>query len=259
MFINTISNSKYNTFKQCKLKYKYKYINRLQEDEGGNTDPLHFGSYIHKILEEGVNATTFGELDLLAEEHLPNYKFGPQYNGKTEICIKNFLKFNASLKETVAAELPYEIEIKDNIKLNGIIDRVVKGEDGGYLVIDYKTSKREKTQVELYQDPQLQGYCFAVHELYKVPISNIVVAHYYPVTGNLVTCTYGATQINNYLRNIINEVWRIRKMKSSNFCASENEFCNWCSYKSLCPLFSDTMTLTQRIEERKTRKKFKKA
>ena len=61
--------------------------------------------------------------------------------------------------------------VKDDITLNGVIDRVIKGKDGGYLVIDYKTSKREKSKVELYQDSQLKGYVYAISKLYDVPIS----------------------------------------------------------------------------------------
>jgi len=250
MFINTISESKYSTFKQCKLKYRYKYIDYLKEDEGLTTDPLHFGSYIHKILEEGVEATTYQELEDLAKEFKPNYKFNNTYTPKIDLCLKNFLRFNASLEETVATELVYKIDVRDDISLNGIIDRVIKGSDDGYLIIDYKTSKREKTKVELYQDTQMKGYCYAIHKLYNVPIDKIVIAHYYPITDNLVTCRYSTVQIHNYIKTIVDEVWRIRKLKKTDFCASENKFCNWCSYKQLCPIFNDPHTVNSRLDER---------
>jgi len=251
MFINTISESKYRTFKQCRLKYRYKYIDRYAEDEGGFTDPLHFGSYIHKILEEGVKATTLGELEKIAKEVLPNYKFGKAYDGKTEICIKNFLKLNASLNETVGTELVYDLEVKDGIHINGVIDRVIKGMDGGYLVIDYKTSKREKSKIDLFQDTQMKGYCYAVHQLFNVPINEITVAHYYPLTDNLVAIKYTSTQIRAYLKTIVEEVWKIRKMKKVEFCAVKNEFCNWCSYQQICPEYNDSIIVEGRLKNRK--------
>jgi ATP-dependent exoDNAse (exonuclease V) beta subunit len=98
------------------------------------------------------------------------------------------LKFNAGLGDTVATELVFEVDVKDDITLNGVIDRVIKGTDGGYLVIDYKTSKREKNKTELYQDSQLKGYVYAISQLYKVPVQDIVAAHYYPLTNNFVLC-----------------------------------------------------------------------
>ena len=68
MYIKTISESKYQTFRQCQLKYRYRYVERLPEPEETNTEALHFGSYIHKVLEEGVNAQNEEELVRIAEE-----------------------------------------------------------------------------------------------------------------------------------------------------------------------------------------------
>ena len=170
MYIKTISESKFQTFKQCQLKYCYRYVDRLPEPEESNTDALHFGSYIHKILEDGVNAESQEELVRIAEEVKGTYKVSKKYEGKDLKCIDNFLEFNPKLEETLATELAFEVPVKDDITLNGIIDRVVKGKDGGYLIIDYKTSKREKSKVELYQDSQLKGYVYAISKLYETPV-----------------------------------------------------------------------------------------
>ena len=189
MYIQTISESKFQTFRQCQLKYRYRYVERLPEPEETNTEALHFGSYIHKILEEGVN------------------------------------------------------------------DRVIEGKDGGYLIIDYKTSKREKSKVELYQDSQLKGYVYAISKLYDTPISNVVAAHYYPLTNNFVFVQYSVPQINSHLRKVVDQIWTIRKKKKDELRATRNEFCNWCAYKTACPEFNDPMQCTKKIEELKAKKK----
>ena len=223
-------------------------------------DALRFGSYIHKILEDGVDATSMEQLKQIAEEEKDNYKFNKSYNPKVDVCLKNFLRLNASLYETVGTELTYEVDLDEekNIKQNGIIDRIVKGKDGGYLIIDYKTSKREKSKFDLYQDTQLKGYCYAIHKIYNVPISNIVVAHYYPITDNFVHVSYTQSQISSYVRTIVDEVWKIRKSKTVDLQPCRNEFCNWCAYKSLCPLFADSRDIEKKIqvikEERKKTK-----
>tara|TARA_R110002020_G_scaffold9704_8_gene38015 strand:+ start:531 stop:1208 length:678 start_codon:yes stop_codon:yes gene_type:complete len=223
-------------------------------------DALRFGSYIHKILEDGVKATTMDELNQIAEIEKPNYEFSKSYTPKIEKCLRNFLRFNASLNETVGTELTYEIDLDEekNIKQNGIIDRVVKGKDGGYLVIDYKTSKREKTKFDLYQDTQLKGYCYAIHKMYNVPIGNIVMAHYYPITDNFVHVSYTSSQIRAYTRTIIDEVWKIRKSKMVDLGPCRNEYCNWCAYKSLCPLFADSRDIDKKIQTIKEERKAKK-
>ena len=255
MYIKTISESKFQTYKQCQLKYRYRYVDRLPEPAESNTDALHFGSYIHKILEDGVNAKTQAEMLLIAEEVRGSYKVSKKYTGKDLKCIDNFLEFNPKLEETVATELVFEVPVKDDILLNGVIDRVIKGKDGGYLVIDYKTSKREKSKVELYQDTQLKGYVYAISKLYGIPFSQIVAAHYYPLTNNFVHVQYSSPQINAHLRKIVDEVWKIRKRKKAEMKPSRNEFCNWCAYKTACPEFCTMHDVSKTIEDLKAKKK----
>ena len=248
MYCTTISQSKANTFSECKLKYLYRYVKRIPED-GTNGDALHFGSYIHKILEEGVECTTLEQLQEYAKKHRDTYKFNKSYDPKIDICLRNFLKFNSKLSEAGVTEQVYEVTIKDDISVNGIIDRVIKGKDGGYLVIDYKTSKRQKTKFDLYNDEQLQGYCFAVHKMYNTPIENITVAHYYPLTDTVVSVKYSNAQIASYLRKKVDEVWKIRKSKTEDMCPMENQFCNWCGYKYVCPIFNPTDVVNKRLDE----------
>ena len=237
------------------MKYKYRYIDRIQETGDANTDALHFGSYIHKILEDGYQATTMSELNSWAEKHKENYKFSKSYNKKIEPCLKNFLRLNASLGETVAVEHGFNIDMGNDIEIIGYIDRIIKGKEGGFLVIDYKTGKREKSKTELYQDTQMKGYAFATHREFKVPFNKIVCAHYYPVTDTLVTIQYSESQVAAHMRNVVNDVWKIRKLKGGEFNPNQNEFCNWCGYKNVCSLFEDPQDIKARLDEAKPKYK----
>ena len=256
MFIKSISESKANTFNQCNLKYKFKYINRYEE-MSKNKDALDFGSYIHKIFELGYEKTSLEDLLTIAEECKKDYKITEEKDKQTETCLRNFLRFNASLTETVGTELVYEIkqDEKNDISLNGIIDRIVKSPEGEYLVIDYKTGKKELKRHELYQNHQMQGYAFGVSKVFKVPLEKITVAHYYPVTGTLVSVKYSWAQISSYLRNKVDTVWKIRKRKKNEFPASKNQFCWWCGYSKLCPEFSNPGQITEALKTVKTSKR----
>jgi CRISPR/Cas system-associated exonuclease Cas4 (RecB family) len=88
--------------------------------------------------------------------------------------------------------------------------------------------------------------------MFNVPIKNITVAHYYPLTDNLVNVSYTSNQINSYVKSIIDEVWRIRKAKKESLVATRNEFCNWCPYKSLCPEFNDPLVIEENLKKIKT-------
>jgi putative RecB family exonuclease len=253
MFIETLSESKSKTFNQCSLKYKYKYVDKIKEDES-DKDYLTFGSYIHKIFELGYKEKDERNLLVIAEEQKKNYKFDDKFDKGTEKCIKNFLRFNSSLGETLCTEFPYEIEEQNDIKLNGVIDRVVKGTAGGLLVIDYKTSRTEQTELELFKDHQLQGYVYACSKKFNVPYTSIVASHYYPLTNNFVKVRFTNQQIVKYRNDKIQEVWKIRKMKINECVAKENRFCNWCGYKSMCPLYVSQDVISQKLEEKKNQR-----
>mgnify|MGYP003118295170 CR=1 FL=1 len=249
MFINTISNSKRDTFKQCKLKYRYKYVDKLEEPDSLNTDALHFGSYIHKIFEDGVGSTSVDQLKSISEELRSNYKFSNKYNSKIEVCLKNFLRLNSSFAEEGVSEQHFNLEISEGITINGYIDRIIKGKNGGYLVLDYKTSKREKSKIELFQDSQMKGYVYAVHKLYHIPIEKITAGHYYPLSDNLVTVNYTAAQIRVHVKSVLDDVWKIRKAKKTDLKPMQNQFCNWCAYKSYCTEFNEGCVVQQRLSE----------
>jgi hypothetical protein len=102
------------------------------------------------------------------------------------------------------------------------------------------------------------GYAFAAHKLFSCKLEDIVCAHYYPITNNFVTIKYTGSQIAKYLENLINEVWIIRKLKKTEFCAEQNQFCNWCGYKPYCPLFEDGTIVERRVQEAKKKKKEKR-
>ena len=168
-------------------------------------------------------------------------------------CLENFMLWNQKLGETLSTEQTVTVPLDEekDIKFIGVIDRVIKGSDGGYLVIDYKTSKREKKKKTLMDDDQLKGYAWAIHNLYDVPYEKIYCAHYYPVTGNFVTVKFGKFQIDRWKKKQIEKVWRIRKKKKDEFWAQENVFCDWCEYHDACPRFHSENVVCERIDEQK--------
>lgn len=253
MFLNRISASKRDVIDLCLLKYRYKYIDKYPGFGAENQDSLSFGSFTHKVLELGYKLTRFDELLKLAHENRKQYDIPNEVEDKIKICLQNFLRWNSGLGETVSTEAPFEVFLdeKNDIKFNGVIDRIVKGSKGGYLVIDYKTSKREKTKSELLNDNQLLGYAFAVNELYKIPYNEIYCCHFYPVTGNFVVVKFSAFQVANWKKKMIDTVWRIRKktLTEENFPAQKNMFCNWCEMKPICIKFNTPEAVCKGLSE----------
>lgn len=267
MFIKRLSNSKSDTFKQCPYKGYLKYFLYIPEGVTPSERALKFGSYIHRILEEGYQENDLKNFLKLAKEFREEYKVKDSEHPKALKCINNFLRFNEKLlnkegSETVGVELDLTIEIEEGMEYNGIIDRVVKGSDGGWLIIDYKTGK-EKTKVQLFSDHQLQGYAYLIHKKYNIPIHKITCAHYYPVSGKFIDIRYSKAQIEKWRKAKVSQIWKIRKMKKDEFTCRENNFCNWCGFKeTLCPHFNDPsrtkLLLEEEIKKSKERKEAKK-
>jgi RecB family exonuclease len=257
MFINSISASRADIIDQCLWKYKLKYILRLPGFGNKNEDALNFGSFVHKVFELGYEQKDFKSLMRIAEGERSTYKVPFHENDRLKKCIENFLLWNQGLGETVSTEKMYELPLDadKDIRFIGIIDRVIKGRDGGYLVIDYKTSKREKKKKDLMDNSQLLGYAWAIHQTYGVPYSKIWCAHYYPVTGNFVPVRFSPFQVSNWVKRQIDKVWKIRKKKTDEFYAQENIFCNWCEYQKACPRFECDQIVSKRIDEQKELKK----
>ena len=258
MFINKVSPSKIKVYDECKLKYKFKYIDYLPE-KSMNTDALQFGSYIHKIFEDGFASTSTDELMDIAEVLRPNYKFDKEREAKIEKCVENFFRFNNSLSacEHIATEQFFAIELQQGYALTGIIDRIVKSKDGNYLVIDYKTSKRPSTKRDLIKDPQMLLYAYAVSKLYTVPIASITLSHYYPHLDKLVHLKFSEPHVLMYLKKLTQKIWEIRKKKKNDFFPQVNQFCDWCGYKDMCPKFNPQhlVVFENAVKARKASKK----
>lgn len=175
---------------------------------------------------------------------------------KVEKCINNFFAFNNSLSscEQISTEQSFAVELKQGYAVNGIIDRIVKSQDGSYLVIDYKTSKRASTKRELFNDPQMLLYAYAVSVLYTVPIASITLAHYYPHMDKLVHVKFSEPHVLMYMKKLTQKIWEIRKKKKDDFFPQVNQYCDWCGYKDMCPKQNPTTHLAEYTEAVKAKK-----
>jgi hypothetical protein len=255
MFLSTLSNTKSDVIDQCLKKYEYKYIRKFPGFPSKNEDSLNFGSYIHKIFEDGHQLNDIKDLEKLAEKLKESYKVPFHYNDKVGTCLENFLRFNIKLGETIATEYEFTLELAEDIKYTGFIDRIVQGKDGGILIIDYKTSKSEKSRVQLFNDNQLKGYAFAASQIFKKDLKDIYCAHYYPMSGNLVDIQFPQSSINKWKKEAIDRAWKIRKKKADEFNPSRNTFCDWCEYQPMCPAFCSQQEVAKKIEEQTELKK----
>lgn len=167
-----LSVSKAKTFKDCKAKYNFNYIQKLPKKDW---EHLSFGKFVHEILERFYKYRINGNLEpdhvLISKsckEALVEWrpKLSEESLSLSKDMINKFLKKLKHERENhlnpnvIAVEKDFNINIDGKILLLGFIDRVQIDRDGVMCVLDYKTSK---SMAYLKKDfLQLQTYAFAL-------------------------------------------------------------------------------------------------
>ena len=154
------SHSRLSTFEQCKLKYKFKYIDKV-EAPVQQTVEAFLGSVVHAALEKLYKDLRFEKLNTI-EELLEwyNREWKKNWNEKIIIVrneyteenyrkmgerfIRDYYRRYYPFKEgkTIALEQKVKIRLDPEGKyiMRGVIDRLSCREDGVYEIHDYKTN-----------------------------------------------------------------------------------------------------------------------
>lgn len=237
-FLN-LSVSKTKTFKDCKAKYRFCYIEKLPRKEW---DFHVFGKFVHEILENfyrkilnGCKDQTNVILSASWKEAMINWKSkltADQVKEAKEIC-NLFLKDLAHSKKppkVIAVEDPFFIDIDGKILLNGFIDRVQIDHDGVLHVSDYKTTKNKRYLKNDYF--QLQTYAFVMclrdPSIEKVRTSYILLRHGFE------------TLVKEFTRDEIMEIEKIFLDYSDQIHAEKlfrpnpTNLCKFCDYLDMC-------------------------
>jgi DNA helicase-2/ATP-dependent DNA helicase PcrA len=236
--IDYLSVSQIETFKDCPLHYKLKYIYKLPTTPSAS---ISFGVSIHNTLKEFVD-TTIGttKKDILSlfkknwtEEGYLNKKHKQEFYKEGENYLLEFLKKGYDKKtKTLATEQKFVIPLDKTLKIGGTIDRVDDLGGGGFEVIDYKTGANVPTQKEVDKDLQLSFYALATSNLFKVKPEDIKLSLYYFKTQTKIT----TKRTEKDLEKVKEEILKIRdEIEKSDFKCKNSYFCqNKCEYSMFC-------------------------
>jgi putative RecB family exonuclease len=250
--VNIYSHSKLSTFEQCPFKYKLRYIDKIRP-EIEKTIEAHLGSAVHDTLEwiyNTIKENPNKNFDL--DEIITHYAIKWQESYTNDILIvkkqlsskdyfnkgveflANYFQENAPFRDgTIECEKKVFIELDENTKLQGFIDRLVHNiETGEYEIHDYKTANTLPSQEKMNEDRQLALYSIAIKELFGKDKEVSLIWHYLAHNQKIKS-----KRTNLELEKLKKETKQlIRKIESTKdfpFCPSI--LCNWCEYKDICP------------------------
>jgi len=248
-----ISYSAFDTFNRCPLQYKFSYIDRVKVPE---KPEFFFGGLIHEIVHYALTKDPIippvDELqkilkDKWREDVFPSKQESDQYfDFGVEMLKKFHAGFKPGLRNIVATEKRFQVPLNDKHVLSGIIDRVDKLPIGSLEVIDYKTSKKLPTQIDVDKDKQLCIYNLAINSLWP-DAKDIRLTLYFLKFDTKLTTTRRPDEVDSIKAEIIQTAENIEVEKE--FLPKDNPLCDWCDYQKMCPLKKHKFAPDEKLEE----------
>jgi len=258
------SYSRISTYDNCPYQYKLQYIDGIKTEE--ESIEAFMGTRIHETLEKLYSNLILSKMSTL-EELLAYYDEQWENNWHDKVFINNKdltaqdykLAGENAIKAYYSEYYPFNrtrplwterrVMIPlgdDDYKLQGVIDRLDKREDGVLEIHDYKGSKNLPTQRKLDEDKQLALYQLAVQEAYPEADGFELVWHYVLFNTELRS-RRTQEQLNDLTQEYKNMIDVIENAKE--FPTKESRLCDWCGYQIYCPAKKHLIQLEDFSEE----------
>lgn len=249
------SHSKLSTFEQCKLKYKFRYVDKIKP-EIEKTIEAYLGEIVHETLEWLYKKVL--EKDIPSLDNTIVF-FSERWQGKfvPEILIVRkeltekdyFSKGVQFILDYYLRHYPFndntlELEKKINLKLgedeeheiSGFIDRLAFNEKTEEFEIhDYKTSSTIPSREKIESDRQLALYSIAVKEIFGKEKKVCLIWHYLSFDQRICS-RKTQEQLEELKKEIISIINKIEYEKE--FPYTKSKLCDWCEYKPICPAWA---------------------
>ncbi len=246
------SHSRLSCFEQCPLKFKFKYIDKLEPKIQQSVEAF-MGTMIHMTLEKLYKDVKFKKENSLKEIlQFYNRLWNKNWNDsilivKKEYTRENFRKMGEQyLKDYYNRYYPFDkgkiiglekkviisLDPEGKYKLQGFIDRLMSTGKGEYEIHDYKTSFELPQEEYLYQDRQLALYAIAVLKNYQDAKRVKLVWHFLSADKEIII-EKTERELEKLKSDTIELIKRIEKEEK--FKQKVSNLCNWCEFRDICP------------------------
>jgi putative RecB family exonuclease len=252
--VRVYSHSRLQSFETCPLKYKFRYIDRV-ETPIEETVEMFVGSRVHDALEKlykDLELEKLNALDDLLEFYRAEWQ--KQWNtgvkitrdGMTEKnyfnygakCLRNYYDrykpFNQSLTLATELRLSFALDDQEEYKMTGIVDRAARRADGTYEIHDYKTGRTLPAQQELDRDRQLALYQIGLGRQWP-DVERVELIWHYVRYDTTMTSTRTPEQLEALRQATIEGIDRIEAEEE--FAPCKGAHCDWCEFQPVCPLW----------------------
>jgi len=242
--------SRVTTFEQCARRYRYRYLDGVQE--GFDSVESFMGRQVHAAIEWLYGEREKGRKPR-ADEAVAWYcaswdagiAAGPRlvrvvkdgaplegYRRSGAEMLSRFhqTRFVPDRLETLGNEHHFLVTIGERYEFQGYIDRLARDEAGTLHIIDYKTGRKNGRGFAGREAEQLEAYALALFT--SQPVDEIERVLEYLRIGERVRKRVRREQRAEIEAGLVG---RIAKLESSTvFPASPGILCRWCGYNDVC-------------------------
>lgn len=249
-------------YEQCPLKYRYKYIDKLDVQDYEETADLLLWKAVHYSLQKIYNDISWfknTKLQDLLQYH--DYYWKNNYNEnvliKWDSTLQDFknrgynylsLYYDKYLTQSssniIATESALVFDLSSNIKFRWVIDRI-DNHQGEFVINDYKTNKTLPPESKQQYVEQLSLYAIWLKQQYWKFIKNIKARLYYLHFDLVDEWQISEEYLNELISKYSSIIEKIQEAKfqysmgdKSAFMTNESPLCNYCVFHSVCPLFA---------------------
>lgn len=247
------SHSRLSTFENCRLKFRYKYIDKVKTDVTQGVEAF-MGSMVHDTLEKlykDLKHQRYNRLQDLLDWYSIHWEknWNPgilivrkeytkeNYRKMGEKFISDYYKRHAPFDadRTIGLEKRIVIKLDDagKYKLQGYIDRLAFTKDGAYEIHDYKTNAELPINEYLKDDRQLALYALAVLKDYQDAKRVRLVWHFLAHDKDFVI-EKSIEELENLRKETMRLIDEVEAEKD--FHPTPSKLCDWCEFRVECPM-----------------------
>jgi len=249
------SHSKLEIFEQCRLKFKYRYIDKIIPEIAKGIE-AHLGEIVHKTLEwlyiqvlKNIIPSINDVIYFYSEKWQENYSEDMPIVNKTmtakdyfnrgvEFLVNYYMKYHPFQDNTIATEKRIEIDLDNSgeKKLIGYIDRLAHNLETNEIEIhDYKTGNSVLFKEKAENSRQLSIYSLAIKEMFGKEKNVCMVWHF--LAHDMKVCL---RQTNEQLEQLKKELIEIINLieRTKDFFPTKSQLCYWCEYMNICPMWN---------------------